>query len=120
MMKHSSKPENLKHFESWEKQCLKKFRTPLGIVYVVVEWNQHYGDLITAFQIGDQRGDTGVENRYTGDPVKFMMNEGRLGVRSFEKNSLGYEFLLKPLGLELPDNGLISPSLLSEKFEEID
>ena len=96
-----SNVDNLKYFRSWEKQQLVVFEKEDQRVYLVVEYNQFYGELITAFQIGDKSHDTGVESRYTGNTLLCQESGSLCGVREFEKGSIIYEFLCKPLGIEV-------------------
>jgi hypothetical protein len=91
--------KTLKNFRSWEKQHLHEYRTPSGPVRVITEHNQAYGDIITRFEIG---GTTvcPVLSRYTGNPMEFSESNNRIGEREFERGSMTWEFLFKPLGFE--------------------
>lgn len=91
----------LKGFASWEKQRLRVFKTKLGIVRVVIEYNVHYGDLITQFEVNENRLTT---VRFKYPPHDFLpcnTCNGLIGERPFEQDCLVYEFLLKPLGISL-------------------
>ena len=100
--------ENLKYFKSWLKQNLVTLRKGDQVVYLVLEWNQFYGDLITRFQIGDKPHKTSVligQNYCGSNPVFLDCAEqnGLIGERPFENGSVTWEFLWKPLGLEKPE-----------------
>jgi hypothetical protein len=87
----------LKHFQNWEKQQMHEYHTPLGEVRVLVEYNQHYGYLITQFEIGGTIVSS-VRNKYIPDSnLFFSESNSRIGDREFENGSMTYEFLLKPL-----------------------
>ena len=94
------KDDTLKDFPSWEKQRMHEFQTHLGIVRVVVEYNSAYGDLITAFEINGTCTSP-VRCKYTGKLLNFHCSGSLCGERSFEKGSIIYEFLLKPLGIDI-------------------
>ena len=99
--------ENLKTFKSWVKQNLVTLRKGDQVVYLVLEWNQFYGELITRFQIGDKPHKTSVliNPKYDIKPVFLdcAAHNGLIGERPFENGSLTWEFLWKPLGLEKPE-----------------
>lgn len=86
-------------FKSWEKQRLHEYKTPTGIVRVVVEYNPHHGDLIRFFEIGGTTVST-VRCRHTGKLLQFDASNSLIGERDFENGSIVYEFLLKPLGID--------------------
>jgi hypothetical protein len=94
--------ENLKDFTSWEKMWLRTFTHPWQpTVRVVVQNNPYYGDLISAFQIGEERNDTSVPYKMEGlkGYCKFLEMDSLLGIRPFKKGSITYEFLWVPLDL---------------------
>lgn len=100
---------NLKNFNSWEKQQLVTLRKGEEVVYLVLEYNQFYGDLITRFQIGPNPHRTTVliGTKYCGSKQDFLAcaeQNGLIGERPFENGSVTWEFLWKPLGLEHPAN----------------
>jgi len=106
--------QNLKNFVSWEKMRLAVFETKDRIpVYTVHQWGGYlWGDLISAFQIGDTPYVCPVASKYPGMVLECQESNSLLGVRPFENDSLTYEFLWKPLGLlfqvappDLPTNG---------------
>ena len=109
-----SKSDNLKNFESWEKQKLEVFtKDDQPTIRMVTEYNCHYGDLVVAFQIGEEQSDTGVKCRYTGKPLLLQEQNCLCGERAFENGSITYEFLLKPLGIPF------KPGNLRTSFYEI-
>jgi hypothetical protein len=93
-------PRNLKDFRPWEKQDLVTFCLEGKAIYLVTEFNPVWGELITAFQIGDkpQRTTVAWEDR-PGWLLECQEQNNLLGERPFQENSLTYEFLYKPLGL---------------------
>ena len=100
--------ENLKTFKSWEKQSLVTLCKDADVIYLVLEFNEFYGDLITRFQIGDTPHNTNVliGIDYCGSTQEFLdcaEHNGRVRERSFENGSVTWEFLWKPLGLEKPE-----------------
>ena len=98
-----TKADNLASFEPWEKMQLEVFvKDGCDTVRMVTEYNQHYGDLVTAFQIGEDSHDTGVQDKYIPEHVIILQESSSLcGVREFEDGSITYEFLWKPLGLDI-------------------
>lgn len=104
---------NLKFFESWEKQQLVTFTKGKETIYLVVEYNVHYGDLITRFQIGEKESDTGVTIKGAGIPCKFSESNNLIGERPFEQGSITYEFLYKPLGLSIPEKKICGETAFS-------
>jgi hypothetical protein len=94
------KPEDLSEFLEGEKQRLEKLHGPKGeVIYVVTEYNVHYGDLMTRFQIDGNRLTTVEDRCWPGKMVWCNACNGLGGVRPFERNDLTYEFLYKPLDL---------------------
>lgn len=85
---------NLRHFESWERQRLRVFvKNGHPPVYLLTEYNPHYGDLITCFQIGNRAYTTKVKSRYTNNYLWLSEQNNRIGMRKFLRNSITYEFL---------------------------
>jgi len=97
-----SKADNLVDFNPWEKMGLEMFtKKGCDTVRMVTEFNSYYGELVTAFQIGEEQHDTGVDNKYIpGHTIILQESNSLCGVREFEKKSITYEFLWKPLGLD--------------------
>ena len=100
-----NKSGNLKYFTTWEKQNLEQF-TKEGepTVRMITEYNHYYGDIVVAFQIGEEQSNTGVKCRYYDSFLLFQEQDNLIGERAFENGSITYEFLYKPLGLHSPDN----------------
>lgn len=95
---------NLRDFQSWEKAWLRVFEKEGLRVYVVCQYNPFYGDLVTSFQIGEDPEHTGVQDKFIPEwVIEFTESSSLCGVREFERGSITYEFLWKPLGLD-PDN----------------
>jgi hypothetical protein len=109
-----NKSENLKNFKSWEKQNLDVF-TKEGepTIRMVTEWNHYYGELIVAFQFGEELSNTGVKCKYTGSLLLLQEPDSRCGERAFENGSITCEFLYKPLGLPFPEGDVHT------KFDDI-
>ena len=98
--------KNIRQYPSWEKAWLRVFEKGSEHVYVILNENPFYGDLIVRFQIGETAAHTGVlyETPVPGyQYVEFQENASLCGARAFERGSITYEFLWKPLGLD-PDN----------------
>ena len=95
--------DNLCDFESWEYQRLVAFEKEGELdIRMVIESNCHSGDFIKVFQIGDKIGDTGVKDIYSRKTLRLFEQNSLLGEREFKNGSITYEFLLEPLGIELP------------------
>lgn len=114
-----SKSGNLKHFTTWEKQSLEQF-TKEGepTIRMITEYNQHYGDIVVAFQIGEEQSNTGVKCRFYDSFLLFQEQDSRIGERAFENGSITYEFLYKPLGLPSPNNKFYTDFYYVEKAME--
>lgn len=72
-------------------------------ISMTINYNPHYGDLISRFQINDKTH-TDVKDKYSKDSfLPFQACDNLLGERPFENNSIVYEYLLKPLGIDTKD-----------------
>lgn len=107
-----SKSENLKDFEPWGKQHLEVFtKDGSPSLRMVTEYNEYHGELVVAFQIGEELSNTGVKCRYTDQLLPLQEEDSLCGERAFEDGSITYEFLLKPLGISFkPGNGNLRTS----------
>lgn len=65
---------------------------------ILWEWNSFYGDICRQW-IVDGNDDSGVRSRGGGSTLMFDCSNSLIGERSFEKNSITFETLVKPLGL---------------------
>ena len=85
-----------------------KYRAELGgkVVYYITKHSTIYGSLITAWQFDGTDGNTTVKCKYTGKLLDCQTNNGLLGERDFERESIVYEFLYKPLGIEVGEDEL--------------
>lgn len=102
-----AKPPDLARFEEWERQRLEHLTGPKGEeIYLVTEYNQHYGELITRFQIDKNRLTTVEDKHFPGRMLPCSPSNGLGGVRLFERDSLTFEFLYKPLNL------LVDPAIV--------
>lgn len=82
-----------------DSQGLCKIEINGDLIYVLYEWNNCYGNLIKSFEINNI-GETDVNCRFTGKKLVFSANNSLCGERAFEDNSIVYEYLIKPLGLD--------------------
>lgn len=98
---------------SWSGQTIRHIPTsPIGEIYVLSEYNPNYGELVRSFQINGNNL-TNVKSKYShvGEKVgedwiiTFDASNGLLGERRFEGDSIVYEFLFKPLGIEMTPFG---------------
>lgn len=72
-----------------------------GKTYAMAFQPDWYGEHVRQFAI-DGKMDTDVEDKYSqGQKITFCESNSLCGVRAFEQGSIVYEYLLKPLGLEL-------------------
>ncbi len=92
---------NLKSFTSWEKARIHIYKTKDGkYIYAISHYNMHFGDIFSRFQIDDVNT-TDVKCKYTGNILDFQVNNNLCGEREFEKGSMFYEYVVKPLGLDI-------------------
>ena len=93
---------NRRFFPAWEKQQKAVYEKNGNHVYLVLETNPHYGELIIYFQIGELPKATTVLHKLIPNHYCECTEQDSLcGVRQFENDSITYEFLWKPLGLNL-------------------
>ena len=90
---------SLKNFVCGPKQTLVRFEFKNKIVYIVTEFSL-YGDLIRKWEI-DKVNFSNVKMKGLPDYfLPFDHANSLIGERAFEKNSITFEFLVKPLGLK--------------------
>lgn len=97
---------NLKDFRDWEKVQLHRFQRDDERVYLAVGYNDCYGKYIVRFQIGDEAHATTVRDKHLRGFIACSEHGGLSSERPFERGSVTYEFLYKPLGLS--DKGVPS------------
>lgn len=91
----------MNHLKSWEKGTYYHARRGKELIILATNYNSSYGDLIVAFQIGENRF-TDVKNKYLNETlIKFNESSSLCGEREFENGSITYEYLYKPLGLSV-------------------
>lgn len=90
-------------------------------ISVITDYNRFYGELISRFQI-DNKTETEVDCIYPElGKIQFEESSNLIGVRPFEKNSITYEYLLKPLGIDTtnyPATGKDRWKILYTSFSE--
>jgi hypothetical protein len=69
------------------------------VFYIYWEYNKCYGNICRSWEI-DGKNKTTVKSKYGDSFLEFECSNGLIGERAFENNSIEYEFLIKPLGLE--------------------
>jgi hypothetical protein len=69
------------------------------VFYIYWELNKYYGDICRSWEI-DGNNKTTVKSKYGDSLLEFECSNNLIGERAFENNSIEYEFLIKPLGLE--------------------
>lgn len=112
--------KNLKNFNSWEKAWLKTVKHKDQTLYLIIQHNSCYGDLITRFQIGEDPQNTGVECRHLKINCQLAEQDSLIGVRKFENDSITWEFLWKPLGLPKPEEKPAAYTRLHEFLNELE
>lgn len=87
--------------------------------YRIVFEESYYGRFIRQWSI-DENIETDVKYKMEGleGNVLFDSSEGRLGIRNFEKDSMAWEFLLKPIGLPFIKNQYLGSSKLLELLDK--